>query len=435
MNKAVLCASVVVFFLAVTGCGPTATVKQVAVHQPVSPKNRQTKPIMFKKIISVIPRGKTVGEMLGGGFCSYKGPLGWKSEKTSFSEAELGDILRDQLQKYGYTVVGEPDSLFDDKPADKAEFLIAGRIKDVDASVCYPRSRSEDWITAKGDLFMEVEWELFSKKRRDVVFKLTTQGSSAGNGRIESFQRIFAGAFQGAVQNLLANKSFYQMVAPEAQPQERSVAEPKVEEIRVDYKTTTDPIEKGNANREKTIGTMRSSVVTVFTSGGHGSGFLISRDGYVLTNEHVVGQSRFVNVKFVTGREVNGQVVRVNRGMDVALVKLEKDFYPYLVLGDADSANIGDEVFTIGTPLSEDLSQTVTRGIISSFRVKNEIRYVQSDVGIQPGNSGGPLVSLTKGVIGICVSGITHGNYAMGLNYFIPVDEVIKALNIVRPIS
>ena len=105
------------------------------------------------------------------------------------------------------------------------------------------------------------------------------------------------------------------------------------------------------------------------------------------------------------------------------------------MLGNTGSMNVGDEVFSIGTPLSEDLSQTVTKGIVSSFRVKDEIKYVQSDVNIHPGNSGGPLVSLNKGVVGICVSGITFGPYTMGLNYFIPIEEAIKALKITRDAS
>jgi len=117
---------------------------------------------------------------------------------------------------------------------------------------------------------------------------------------------------------------------------------------------------------------------------------------------------------------------------DVALIRLEKDIYPCLTLGNTAALNVGDEVFSIGTPLSEDLSQTVTKGIVSSFRVKDEIKYVQSDVGIHPGNSGGPLVSLDKGVVAVCVSGITSGPYTLGLNYFIPIEEALGALKVTR---
>lgn len=301
--------------------------------------------------------------------------------------------------------------------------------------MCFPRSGSEDWITAKGDVYLEVEWELYSKKTRDVVLKVTTQGSSTSNGRTQSYPEIFYQAFDAAARNMLADNTFYQQVALDKEVPKQKKAVTELNDIKVKYKTLTDITRKDNIDREMMIGTMRSSVVTVFSGSGHGSGFLISEDGYVLTNEHVVGGASFVNVKFVTGKEVTGQVMRSNKVRDVALVKLEKDFYPYLVLGDTAMVNIGEEVFSIGTPLSEDLSQTVTKGIVSSFRVKDDVKYVQSDVNIHPGNSGGPLVCPNKGVIGVCASGITFGPYTLGLNYFVPIEEAIKSLKIVKDVS
>ena len=181
----------------------------------------------------------------------------------------------------------------------------------------------------------------------------------------------------------------------------KQVKEDKTES-KVRFKTAAETTGKGGMVREG-AGEMRSAVVTVFSGSGHGSGFVISPDGYVLTDEHVVGGASFVNVKFVTGKEVAGQVVRVSKVRDVALIRLEKDIYPYLPLGNTASVNIGDEVFCIGTPLSEDLFQTVTKGIISSFRVRNEIKYVQSDVSIHPGNSGDAVVSLIRASSG-CAS-------------------------------
>ncbi len=177
---------------------------------------------------------------------------------------------------------------------------------------------------------------------------------------------------------------------------------------------------------------MRSAVVTIFAGDRYGSGFIISKDGYLLTNEHVVGDATFVQVKFVTGREVAGEVIRVNKVRDVALVKLEKDVYPYLPLGDSSGVDIGSEVYAIGTPLLKDLSQTVTKGIVSSFRITDDIRYIQSDVNIHPGNSGGPLVSAQNGVVGVCVSGFGFGPITLGLNYFIPIEEAIETLRILK---
>ncbi|MGA3174736.1 MAG: S1C family serine protease [Syntrophorhabdales bacterium] len=434
MKWKVLWASILFFLATLAGCAtPTVTVKQVVGREPVVVPANGTKPIMFKKIVSILPRGKIIGDMRTGSFCSYKGPLCWKSDKTAISELELGDVLRERLQKSGYTVVGDPDALFEDRSAEKAEFLIAARIRDVGANICYPRARSDDWVTAKGGVYMEVEWELYSKKSRDVVLKVTTEGSSDGAGQSRGYQEIFCRAFEMAVQNLLADSGFYRQVALDTAPAKK--AQEETREIKVRYRTVDDGTVEQAIDREGVIGSMRSAVVTVFSGSGHGSGFLISEDGYMLTDEHVVGGARFVNVKFVTGKEVTGQVLRVSKVRDVALIKLEKDLYPYLVIGNTASVNVGDEVFSIGTPLSEDLFQTVTKGIVSSFRVKNEIKYVQSDVNIHPGNSGGPLVSLEKGVVGICVSGVTFGPYTLGLNYFIPIEEALKALKITKDAS
>jgi len=157
---------------------------------------------------------------------------------------------------------------------------------------------------------------------------------------------------------------------------------------------------------------------------------LISEDGYLLTNEHVVGGARFVQVKFVTSREVIGEVIRVNNVRDVALVKLEKDIYPYLPLRGSSKLVVTDELFAIGTPLLENLSQTVTQGIVSSFRVIDDIKYIQSSVSIHPGNSGGPLVSKEYGVVSICVSGLEYSGVTLDLNYFIPIEEALKYLKI-----
>lgn len=415
------------------GCFRTGGVQQVAKQEPIEPGTKETKPIMFKRILVTLPRGKVIGNMYTGSFCRYKAPLCWKADKTTISDFELGDVLMDELKRHGYTVVGDPDALFEDRSADKAEYLIAARIKDIRANVCYPRGTSEDWVTASGEIYVSVEWELYSRKLRDVVVKVKSEGSAVVKGNSpQSYQEIFYQAFSVAARNMLAHKEFYQAVAMDKQGMEAKKDVAPSSELRIRYASLSDPDKKEKLSKEKLIGNMRTSVVTVFSGSGHGSGFLISGDGYVLTNEHVVGGARFVNVRFMTGREVAGEVVRVNKVRDVSLIKLEKDNYPFLPLGESAKLNIGDEVYSIGTPLSEDLSQTVTKGIVSSFRIKDEIRYLQSDVNIHPGNSGGPLVSARAGVVGICVSGITFGPYTLGLNYFIPIEDAISALKVVK---
>jgi S1-C subfamily serine protease len=175
-------------------------------------------------------------------------------------------------------------------------------------------------------------------------------------------------------------------------------------------------------------------VVTVFASDGMGSGFLISSDGYLLTDQHVVGESRYVRVKFVTGREVNGEVVRSDRRRDVALVKLENDIYPHLPLGESSRVQPGADVFAIGTPLAENFGQTVTKGIVSGYGDEEGLRILRSDVSVHRGNSGGPLLDGSGVVIGLSVSGymLMPEGVGVGLNAFIPIEEALSALAIQR---
>ena len=126
MKRRLLAASIILVLAGLLGCGSTAIVRQVTSREPLMVKSGGTKPIMFKKIVSTVPRGRIIGEMQTGAFCSYKGPLCWRNDNTTISDAELGDVLRDRLEKSGYTVVGDPDALFEDRSAEKAEFLIAG---------------------------------------------------------------------------------------------------------------------------------------------------------------------------------------------------------------------------------------------------------------------------------------------------------------------
>lgn len=204
------------------------------------------------------------------------------------------------------------------------------------------------------------------------------------------------------------------------------------EKIKVKYRTFVEVNKIEKLDKEKMIEKMRNATVTIFAGSRRGSGFLISEDGYLLTNEHVVSGTRFVQVKFVTGRELRGEVIRVNEFRDAALVKLEKDIYPYLPLGSGSKIDVGEDVYAIGTPLSEELSQTVTKGIVSSFRAVHGLQYIQSDVNIAPGNSGGPLVSIKNGVIGICVAGMSIGRVTLGYNFFISIEEAIEGLGMAQ---
>ena len=170
--------------------------------------------------------------------------------------------------------------------------------------------------------------------------------------------------------------------------------------------------------------------VTVRTAGGHGSGFVISNPGYVLTNHHVVGQHREVIV-IIGDEEQRASVIRSHPGRDVALLKLEKNFNSRPLQINASQVNLGEEIYVVGTPLDERLSFSISRGIISARRTLDERAYYQTDAAVNPGNSGGPVFNGAGNVIGITVAGLfTSDGGSKNINYVIPIMDALEALEI-----
>lgn len=171
------------------------------------------------------------------------------------------------------------------------------------------------------------------------------------------------------------------------------------------------------------------AVVTISTEDGHGSGFLITHDGHLLTNAHVVKDASTVKVRFEHGASMQGEVVKVNEDFDLALVKVPGNDLPALTIGNDLVVQVGEEVYAIGTPLDEKLGQTVTRGIVSGKREIEERSYIQTDVSINAGNSGGPLIDMDGKVIGVATLKLTGDNVS-GLGFAVPITKALEMLNI-----
>jgi S1-C subfamily serine protease/AAA+ superfamily predicted ATPase len=172
---------------------------------------------------------------------------------------------------------------------------------------------------------------------------------------------------------------------------------------------------------------LQAAVVTIQIEGGHGSGFFISKDGYLLTNHHVVTENKFVTVKLTTGRQLPGEVLRTNKTRDIALVKVNESGMPALPLR-LDVPEVASEVYAVGTPRDEKYSTTITKGIVSAYRTENDLSLLQSDVAIHPGNSGGPMVDRFGNVVAASVSGLTISAVSVSINFFIPIADALKFL-------
>jgi len=164
---------------------------------------------------------------------------------------------------------------------------------------------------------------------------------------------------------------------------------------------------------------------------GSGSGFIVSQDGYILTNNHVVQGADRVTVRLYDNREFTAKTVGTDPFTDVAVIKIQTTGLPTVHLGDADSTKIGNWVLAIGNPLGEAFTFTVTAGIVSAkgrlLQGLNQSRYaiqdfIQTDAAINPGNSGGPLVNVRGEVIGINAAIASPTGYYDGYGFAIPIN-------------
>jgi serine protease Do len=155
-----------------------------------------------------------------------------------------------------------------------------------------------------------------------------------------------------------------------------------------------------------------------------GSGFIISKDGYILTNAHVVESASEISVKLTDKREFSAEVIGVDRKTDVALIKIEADDLPMVTQGNPDRLKVGEWVIAIGSPFG--FESTVTAGIVSakgrSLAQESFVPFIQTDVAINPGNSGGPLFNMQGEVVGINSQIYSRTGGFMGLSFAIPID-------------
>jgi serine protease Do len=168
------------------------------------------------------------------------------------------------------------------------------------------------------------------------------------------------------------------------------------------------------------------------TRRGVGSGFILSADGYVLTNAHVVQGADEVIVTLTDKRELKAKIIGADQRSDVAVVKVEATGLPVVKVGDSNKARVGEWVMAIGSPFG--LENTVTAGIISAKQrdTGDLLPLIQTDVAINPGNSGGPLVNMRGEVIGINSQIYSQNGGYMGISFAIPIVDAIRVADELR---
>jgi serine protease Do len=163
-----------------------------------------------------------------------------------------------------------------------------------------------------------------------------------------------------------------------------------------------------------------------------GSGFFVSKDGYIVTNNHVVEDASKVNVILSDGKKLVATIVGTDPKTDLAVIKVEGDNFPFLNLGDSDALEVGDWAIAIGNPFG--LQTTVTVGVVSA-KGRNQLHiadfedFIQTDAAINPGNSGGPLLNVENEVIGVNTAIVSGSGGYMGIGFAIPSNMLKQIMS------
>ena len=280
---------------------------------------------------------------------------------------------------------------------------------------------------------LQLDWEVMDNRSKRVVFSKSYVATASGSRS----DPLGAKITEDVVIQLLADSAFVHSLgtvesrsgrtvalpAPNSTPWTRPV--PPESELIVLAKNSRNAVEKGSVFER-----VSEAVVSLAGDRAIGTAFLISRDGLALTNEHVIAGQSELRARLRGGREFQARVVRVDKEADIALIEIACA----LECKTADLAptlpRVGVDVLAIGTPLSETLARSVTKGVVSGLRRRGPLTLIQTDASVNPGNSGGPLVDALSGsVVGVVSSKIVSRDVE-GVAFAISIADALRSLGV-----
>jgi len=373
------------------------------------PVGEVKKTVQLKIWKSNIEATERIGQFSTGLFCSSPQDISYTKGMDQYNVIHVNKAFSEKSVSLGYPKFEDGDSAFSDKLGAEPDFRLGLTLLALDYDLC------GDEKEYSGKSSVKFKFELFSTKSQKIVYSKTITGKFLSDKKIKATEydeALFASAFDA----VFSDKKYADIFREGGE----SAASAYADKIEV---KNGAKIDGGVRKNSKDI---LSSVVTIESGLGIGTGFYVGNDGYIITNYHVVGEARFVKVKLPGGYTIVGDVVRKDSERDVALIKTQSEPPAPFSIRSAQ-VSVGEEVYAIGSPFGGQLSETLTRGIVSAERNLNDVKYIQSDVSINPGNSGGPLVDANGAVI--AMAELKKQN-AAGIGLFIPISEVLEKLGL-----
>lgn len=332
--------------------------------------------------------------------------LNSNEEKISFDNSVFSSTLNDLLLKYNY--IDTTGTILKKKTN---SLYVNASVKNVDIYdvTNYSARKYQPYLTSE----VTIEWELTDVYGQP-QYKKVVKGDS-GEFRVlgDHEEAVF-----NCINDAVTSSYLKFMGAPELRQllnkEENKALE--FEDIALNRGLNPSEIEQA----------MEASV-TVKTNLGHGSGFVVSSDGYIVTNLHVIANAKKIEILSTDQIPLEAVLIRQNEYKDLALLKVEKSFPYSFPISTEKNYKIGDDIYAIGTPNSVELGQSLSKGIISGERNSEEDRYIQTDASVNTGNSGGAMINgqgMLLGVVNSKMSGIG----VEGIGFAIPAFEIGKAL-------
>ncbi len=372
--------------------------------QPIALPPSGSAPIAFYRLLFephlARARSTQLGAVLATQDFPYRG-----TEEFSWAASRL-------LRRQGYTVLGMENVVFGKNDWDQAPLQLGGIVENFNL-----QTRRHGAVSVR----LDIQWQLFDAQHKRLRYtqRLTGHAEAATTAT----EGVFT-AFRDALKRLLATAEFVAQVNPPP-------LQPALASTLAKVTASTSPLTCPAAptfELPRDLEAILQRVVTIQSGTSHGSGVIVSPQGHVLTVEHVISGLPRTEVRLRSAIMLQAKVLHTDAHQDVALLKLPGRDYPCLRMRLHDRAPVGALVYAIGTPVEMDLVSSVTRGIVSAYRQDDGVHYLQTDAGINPGSSGGPLVDTAGRVIAIVRSKIVAKDVE-GVAFGVPVGEMTRDLS------
>lgn len=372
-----------------------------------------------------IQPGKKIGthyEWKSGNFAEDKSITWDQTSNVNLEDLEVQ--VNNVLDAFGYPVPGLSNKFEKDK--DKARYMLSAEFLSIEQDEFVhnnPKPVSNQQPIGNMILIEKsmdrkcsarVKWTLFDTRLGKVVYEMENQTLVWVNS--ETFKLALIKSIDASVKKLLNEESFFEAV--------------KKTNTNLITSNFSEKIEIKSLTPPEKMGELVEAAITVDLGGSHGSGFIISDEGYAITNYHVVGNDKKVNVILSNGIIMESDVIRVNEGYDLALLKIPGKGFKAMPV-NFNSVTLAEEVTAIGTPGRVELGQTITKGIVSGKREIEGAVLIQTDVSVSPGNSGGALLNKQNQVIGI-INPKLVGKGIEGVAFAIPIEIGFDKLGLIK---